>query len=480
MDAPRITLLASQEASLRSFLSSHPQGHERAAIVLFRRHHHVIDGFPTSDRYVAVDTVQFDETWVTDSSPSHLSFDLRPLREIFRRCEDEGLVFGFAHSHPTGYPDFSEVDDGDELTLLEALSNRNGKSVHLVALVLANGTWKGRVRNAMDDPACTDVRHIAILGSSIGLFGYAEQDIAGFRSRQAAAFGRPFVDALASLRVGVVGASGTGSPVITLLARAGIGELLIIDNDQLDETNLNRVRGASKSDVGDKKAQILKQYVNGLGLPVHVSAINALVDRDGEAVDALSTCDVVFGCTDDQLGRQLLTAALYAYAMAYIDLGLGGHIAESPGGSAELKSHFGRISTVLPEFGECLFCQGVLREPWIRHQEALRDNPALTAEEARERYLEGGGEGAPGVGPFTSATADFGVATLFDLVKPFRKLPPNLRKDLLFIDFVNMEIHSREHGANKDCPYCATKDYLFIAGSHRLGRPALGRRKIHA
>ncbi|WP_211251965.1 HesA/MoeB/ThiF family protein [Arenimonas malthae] len=388
------------------------------------------------------------------------------------------MALGFAHNHPTGYEAFSEIDSANERALLEALSNRNGGHVNLVALLLANGTWKGRVRSSSAPNFPVPARHIAIIGSRIQLGSFAQQDTTGFRSRQAAAFGQPFVEALASLRVGVIGASGTGSPVITLLARAGVGEILIIDNDCLDETNLNRVRGARKSDVGEYKADVLARFVDALGLPVKTASMQSLIDVSPDAVDALSTCDVVFGCTDDQLGRQLLNSALYAFAFPLIDLGLGGHVTEKDE-DAVLRSHFGRISVIFPEFGECLFCQGVLREVWIRHQEALRENPALTEEQARERYLEGGGEGAPGVGPFTSATADFGVATLFDLLKPFRRFPAAVRKDQFFIDFVNMEINSRGQKGDFDCPYCGAHEFTNLNSSHRLGRPSLGRRTVH-
>jgi hypothetical protein len=58
-----------------------------------------------------------------------------------------------------------------------------------------------------------------------------------------AAFGKPFNQMLQSLRVAVIGLGGTGSPVATLLARSGVGELVLIDGDRLEASNLNRVRG---------------------------------------------------------------------------------------------------------------------------------------------------------------------------------------------------------------------------------------------
>jgi len=47
----------------------------------------------------------------------------------------------------------------------------------------------------------------------------------------------------------------------------------------------------------------LKKFIDSLGLDITVSAIGNKLDESGEAVDALSSVDVVFGCTDDQAGR---------------------------------------------------------------------------------------------------------------------------------------------------------------------------------
>src|SRR6185437_10718922 len=114
MSGPRITLLGTQDARLRSYLESHPCRHERAAVVLFRRFASEIPNLPTSDRFVAVDVIPFEEHWITDSTPSHIAFDLRHLRPLFQLCEEESLVFGFVHNHPGGPLEFSSVDDANE------------------------------------------------------------------------------------------------------------------------------------------------------------------------------------------------------------------------------------------------------------------------------------------------------------------------------------------------------------------------------
>lgn len=480
MDAPRITLLQSQHELLTAFLDGHPQGHERAAVVFFRRKCWENENLSDSDRYIAVDVQPFDDSWVTSSSPISISFSLEPLRECFRRCEEEGLVFGFIHSHPTGSPDFSSIDEDNEQTLLTAIGNRNGRDVHFVAMLWANGCWNGRVRSATSTAQSLPVRHIAVLGPRLNLHAYKKSpsDNAGIAARQAAAFGQPFVDQLRVLRIAVVGAGGTGSPTIELLARAGVGEIVVIDADKLDESNLNRVRGAGYDDIGKCKSIIQQDNIRSLNLPSKIVALDCLVDLSANAIDAIASCDLVFGCTDDQIGRSVLTTALYVFALAYIDIGLGGAIQEDASGVQQLRYHFARISTVLPEHGECLYCQGVINDVLIQRQYALRADPTLSEEELAERYLVGGGEDAPGVGPFTSAAADFGVQAFYDLLRPFRRRGPELRHDYVTIDFVQMSIRSKEFLDDTDCSYCQQHMFTLIRERYRLDRPLLGRPNV--
>jgi hypothetical protein len=474
MNQPRITLLASQDKLLREHFNSHTDGHERAAVVLFKRLSITAGGLPTSDRFIAVAIHPFEEAWVTGNSPSHIAFETRHLREFFRRCEEESLVFGFAHNHPTGFPDFSDTDDANELTLLEAVSNRNGRGVSLVALLWTQDAWKARVRTDLAPRETVSARHVLVTDRPMRVYlasGVGRKDDA--HARQAAAFGMPFVHTLQSLRVAIVGVGGTGSPTATLLARSGIGELVLIDPDDLEQSNLNRVRGAARPDVGKNKAAILDRYILSLGLGTNVTALSFHVDTV-EGVDALASSDVIFGCTDDQIGREVLNTTAYAYAQPYIDVGLGGQLAQDANGQPYLRYHHGRVSTILPEAGECLFCQGVLTEQWIRRDYALRENPKMDETQARERYLEGGAEQAPGVGPFTSAIADFGVATLFDLLAPFRKFPDELRWDAFSLDFVKMALQSSRARNDANCPYCGSRQFLVMQEKQRLNRPNLG------
>ena len=174
-----------------------------------------------------------------------------------------------------------------------------------------------------------------------------------------------------------------------------------------------------------------------------------------------------------------MNQAMYYHGQVFIDVGLTGKIDFGIDGDPYLRDHRGRVSCILPEYGSCLRCQRVVTEQKLKYEQAIKDNPNLAKLDAitleQEYYLIGGGEQAPGVGPFTSATADIAVATFMNLVKPYRKLPTDLQQDNIWVDFVHMSFHSNAPVDNPDCIYCRNRMLLLRKeGKFRLEMPSLG------
>ncbi|EME68053.1 dinucleotide-utilizing enzyme possibly involved in molybdopterin or thiamin biosynthesis, partial [Paramagnetospirillum caucaseum] len=89
-------------------------------------------------------------------------------------------------------------------------------------------------------------------------------------ARQALAFGEALNGDLRRLRVGVVGCGGTGSAVAMLLARLGVGQIALFDEDVVERTNLNRLHGARQSDADAMrpKVQAVAASIADMGLGV--------------------------------------------------------------------------------------------------------------------------------------------------------------------------------------------------------------------
>jgi proteasome lid subunit RPN8/RPN11 len=479
----RIVFTGSQNGRLRTWLEGHPEGHERAALALFRKLDRSVAGLEASPRYVCVDVLELKGDWILSSSETHVRINMRLLPEVYLRCEVEHLELGFVHSHPAGAHAFSAIDDQNEQNLLRGFAGCNGTAVTLVALVLCEGRWHARTRSGATPRAAMPARHVAVLSDSIELHlgsgAGVEENVASL-ARQETAFGKPFNRKLQSLRAVVIGAGGTGSALVTLLARCGIGELIVVDGDKLETSNLNRVRGYRVADVDQNKADTLARYIANLGLSCKVTSIAEFVDRSPVAVDAISSADIVFGCTDDVGGRDVLTQAMYYYCLPYIDVGLTGRIDHNKEGDPYLRDHRGRISVIAPESGACLRCQRVVTEEKLAFERAMRARPELKKIDKetllREYYLKGGGEAAPGVGPFTSMVADFAVSTFMNLVKGYRRLSEEFSADNVWIDFVHLNFSSIKNIRRPDC-FCCGKSGLLNASEngYRLGIASLGK-----
>ncbi|RJR49271.1 MAG: HesA/MoeB/ThiF family protein [Desulfobacteraceae bacterium] len=75
---------------------------------------------------------------------------------------------------------------------------------------------------------------------------------------------------LAFSRVAVIGAGGLGGHVIHLLARIGVGQLVVVDCDVFDETNLNRQILCTSDSLGKPKALVAAQFVAAVNPGVEV------------------------------------------------------------------------------------------------------------------------------------------------------------------------------------------------------------------
>jgi tRNA A37 threonylcarbamoyladenosine dehydratase len=141
--------------------------------------------------------------------------------------------------------------------------------------------------------------------------------------RQVRTFGANSTRDIANLRFGIVGGGGTGSAIAALLPRIGAQNIAFFDADRVDNTNLNRLHFANRKDTNLRrlKVDVLGEAVAGIGMPINVVRLPYSVDED-LCRDALRACDVIFGCTDDHLGRNFLNRIAHFYLIPIINLGL--------------------------------------------------------------------------------------------------------------------------------------------------------------
>ena len=221
---------------------------------------------------------------------------------------------------------------------------------------------------------------------------------------------------LRGLRAGIVGGGGTGSAVAMLLARLGVGQVAIFDADIVEASNLNRLHGATRvvADAMRRKVEVIARETARLGIGVRAIPFRGWIDSP-EVRDALKSCDVIFGRTDDHDGRLLLDRFARFYAIPVIDVGL----AMEPGPGGVFRDMGARVTVLVPE-APCLVCRSVIA-PHVAAEEALaRRSPAEYARRKREAYIRGGGDPAPAVVTFATEAATMAVNELLQGLTDFR------------------------------------------------------------
>ncbi|MGO8990129.1 MAG: ThiF family adenylyltransferase [bacterium] len=169
--------------------------------------------------------------------------------------------------------------------------------------------------------------------------------------RNVRAFGAAVQQTLGDLVIGIVGCGGTGSVVAEQLVRLGVRHLTLVDPDELSESNLTRVYGSTLSDVGQPKVNILKHHLMGIAPDLRCETVQSMVMLEA-AARCLIGCDVVFGCTDDNAGRLVLSRLATYLLTPVIDCG----VLLSSDADGQLTGIDGRV-TILTPGQACLVCR---------------------------------------------------------------------------------------------------------------------------
>lgn len=98
---------------------------------------------------------------------------------------------------------------------------------------------------------------------------------------------------ISSKTVLVIGVGGVGGYVVEALVRSGIGKIIIVDGDMVDETNINRQIIALSSTVGQSKVDVFEKRIKDINEKCEVIKINKFIDA--------SNIDVLFDYEFDYL-----------------------------------------------------------------------------------------------------------------------------------------------------------------------------------
>ena len=122
---------------------------------------------------------------------------------------------------------------------------------------------------------------------------------------------------LLASRVLVVGAGGLGAPLLMYLAAAGVGTLGIVDDDEVDLTNLQRQVVHATGSVGRKKTESAKDTLAALNPGINVVTHDVRLTGEN-AEEILAGYDLVADGSDNFETRYLLNDACYRSGMPLV------------------------------------------------------------------------------------------------------------------------------------------------------------------
>lgn len=405
-------------------------------------------------RLILHDVLPLGDNDIASASPTHVTVHTASLMSVMSRARQNGWVVGFAHGHPGGTPAFSVQDDANESALLKALQNRNGPSSDFISLLFTpSGLVRGRLWNK--EHMGTNLR-LWVSGVRSALVKQDPSELPAFDplDRQTRVFGASFNHALRGMKCLLVGAGGTGSPLGIMLARAGLGHLSIIDPDCVEDTNLHRLHGARRDDIGKPKAEVLAQHIDSFGLGTKVIGIHGnILEEDYR--DLMKSADIIFGATDDHAGRMLMNRFAYFYQIPLIDIGL----ALSPRREGHRQDMTGRVTRV--HSGEaCLLCRKIVDPVRAREEDLARIDPTSHKQQIRDGYIQGGGEPEPAFIAMTTSVATMALEELTQMLCDYRRSAIYTAQRLRRFQIPE----DRQTGATADCecPICGDHDIQGI------------------
>lgn len=354
-----------------------------------------------------------------ERTPTHVKWSTDIIDSLLPSVIANDFCIVKVHSHVTDWRSFSDTDDSSDEMIFGSIANLLGDAArHASVVMLPSGEMFGRA--IVDGKIGELLSSIMVVGDDLRIWqphlGSLTEE---FSLRHRQAFGEGTPSLLRSLSVAVVGCSGTGSFVVEELARLGIGKLVLIDSDRVEEKNLNRIVNSSKEDayLGTYKVHVLAKAIARMGLNQQVKpmAVNLITE---EAVLAAAECDIVFGCTDGVEARHILNRLATFYSVPYIDVG----VRLDADGHEGISGISGAVHYLQPGRSS-LLSREVYTMDQVEAEGMRRTNPDLYQRQRGEGYLRGVQEDRPAVITINGTFASLAVQELLARLHPYRNQP---------------------------------------------------------
>lgn len=353
-----------------------------------------------------------------------LEVEPRAVNGMIALCESSQLGVVMCHSHSSDSP-YSPSDDYGEKRLFDTMREFIPEQAPTASLLFYPGGVRGRVwlpNHAIPVP----IDEILVLGRSI--CRYSDRQPHTFHvgeqfDRQVRAFGSYGQYFIEHSRVAIVGVGGTGSSVAEQLARLGVQDVLLVDPDDFEASNLTRMYGtfADPSDthwwqfwkrkpVSQKKVDLVAAHLRRINPKLRVKTATQSIVQDS-AAKLLRDRDVIFLCTDEHWGRSVVNQIAYQYMIPTINLGMA-----ITAQNSSIESGVGTVDVLFPD-KSCLWCKQFLNSKRISAESMPSADRANRLEEG---YVQNIDTKQPSVISINTTVAGMAVTQFLQLLTGFQ------------------------------------------------------------
>jgi adenylyltransferase/sulfurtransferase len=160
-------------------------------------------------------------------------------------------------------------------------------------------------------------------------------------SRQIMLFGEEGQEQLKKATIFIAGAGGLGSPISIYLAAAGVGKIVLVDNDVVERTNLNRQILHYDQDIGRKKTDSALETLQAINPDIVVEVIDTTIDETNVCT-LVEGADGIVDALDNFPTRYLLNRIAVEIKIPFFH--------------GAIRGLYGQATTILPGKTGCLQC----------------------------------------------------------------------------------------------------------------------------
>lgn len=371
-------------------------------------------------------------------SPGHVSpqkeFVMYALSELQERVDVDTLIDVHTHPFCSGSVNFSCIDDRDEISFLEFLSD-NFDGINYASVVFSQQEYEARywVREngrAKSSPltlrAPTLPERIRRSGERRTSFSNIDAELGseGFLNRTALALGHDTLKEIVGLSsIMIVGVGGLGSVIAENLVHMGFDRLVLVDDDVVEKSNLNRIVGAYWEDAQEArpKVEVVARHLKAIRPSITVRCERRKIEE--VEVDAgIAALDWIILATDSHSSRFAAQELAFRLFVPFVSAGVAITVADGM-----ITDYSGEVIVVRPGDRFCLTCLNRLNPTKIAFERASERAAAESGKpedagssdpkpdlERLKGYVSGANVKEPAVKTLNGVVASLAVEQLID------------------------------------------------------------------